>query len=388
HYFSNFIGFQAWISDARFMQQKQRSDQRFFDYLLLSAPAMAILVLLHMLLYAFYPKQKVNLYYSLFVLGTTVSLFTRYESFVTLDPGMQLLCDKIFSASLSVMPFLFALLLYHISSSKLPKWKLVIIGSISAIFIAFYFFGENDLVTINATIGTLNNLFTVLVMIDGLIAVYKAIRRGDKRLWLIGGGMLIVVISSIVVGANIFLWFNTYQLMLGMSLICLVMPVLFSIYIAMDIASTNRKLAMQLTENERLATENLLREQEKTKLIGEQAEQLEKTVLERTAQVREQAERLKEMDAAKSRFFVNLTHEFKTPLTLIINPAKELLKQPDAEAARQYAQFILQNSERLLQLINQLLDLSRLESGQMELNYQHTDLVKWLQLHVRKWAEL
>jgi signal transduction histidine kinase/DNA-binding response OmpR family regulator len=388
HYFSNFVGFQAWISDARFMQQKQRADQRFFDYLLMSGAAMAILVLLHMLLYAFYPKQKVNLYYSMFVLGTTISLFTRCEAFVTLDPGMQLLFYKIFSASISIMPFLFALLLYYVSRPKLPRLKLWIIGSIAAIFIAFYFLGSNDLLTINSTIGTLNNLFTVLVMIDGLIAVSKAIRRGNQRLWLIGGGILIVVISSVVVGANIFLLFNVYQLMLGMSLICLVMPVLFSIYIAMDVASTNRKLATQLTENDRLATENLLKEQEKTKLIGEQAEKLERTVLERTAQVREQAERLKEMDAAKSRFFVNLTHEFKTPLTLIINPAKELLKQPDAEAAKQYANFILQNSERLLQLINQLLDLSRLESGQMELNYQHIDLVKWLQLHVHQFSSL
>ncbi|MET0464084.1 MAG: ATP-binding protein [Chitinophagaceae bacterium] len=388
-YFSNFVGFQAWISDARFMQEKQRTDQRFFDYLLMSGAAMAILVLLHLLLYAFYPKQKVNLYYSLFVLGTTISLITRYEAIATTDPGLQLLLYKIFSTSLSLMPFLFALLLYHVSGHQLPRLKLAIIFTIAAVFICFYFFGKNiDLLTINSTTGTLNNLFTVLVMVDGLIAVYKAFRKGNKRIWLIGAGILIVVAGSVIVGANTFRLFNMYQLMAGMSILCLVIPILFSIYIAMDVASTNRKLATQLKENDRLATENLLKEQEKTKLMAEQAEKLERTVLERTAQVREQAERLKEMDAAKSRFFVNLTHEFKTPLTLIINPAKELLKQPDTEAARQYANFILQNSERLLQLINQLLDLSRLESGQMDLHYQHTDLVKWLQLHVHQFSSL
>src|SRR5690606_1465504 len=107
----------------------------------------------------------------------------------------------------------------------------------------------------------------------------------------------------------------------------LIMPVLFSVYLAIDVASTNRSLAFQLTENEKLAAENLAQEQEKSRLIADQAAHLEQTVMERTAQVREQAEKLREMDTAKSRFFVNLTHEFKTPLTLIINPARELLRQ-------------------------------------------------------------
>ncbi|MCG2612752.1 ATP-binding protein [Terrimonas sp. NA20] len=389
HYFSNFVGFQGWISEANFMLAKHRSDQRFYDYLLMSGAAMSMLILLHLLLYAFYPKQKVNLYYSLFVLGTTISLFARYEAIVTRDPGMQLLLYKIFSASISLMPFFFALLLYHVSSAVLPRKKLWFIGIISMVFTVIYFFGNNvDLLTINSTIGTLNNLFTVLVMADGLIAVSKAIRRGDQRIWLIGFGILIVVLGSVIVGANTFRLFNFYQLMTGMAILCLVMPVLFSIYIAMDVASTNRQLSAQLKQNDLLASENLLKEQEKTQLITQQAEQLEKTVMERTAQVRDQAERLREMDAAKSRFFVNLTHEFKTPLTLIINPARELLKQPDTAAAKQYASFILQNSERLLQLINQLLDLSRLENGQMDIHYQSIDLVKWLQLHVQQFSSL
>lgn len=389
HIFRNFIGFQAWLGDLRVMDQKQKSDQHFFDYLLMSAAAMAILVFLHMLLYVFYPKQRVNLYYSLFVFGTTVSLFTRCWAIDTHDPGNQLLYNKIFSASISFMPFLFALLLYHVSGPRLPRLKLLIIGVISSAFTLIYFFDRDvDLLSINSTIGYLNNLFTVLVMTDGLIAVFKAIRRGNKRLWLIGIGILLVVLGSIIVGANTFRIFTFYQLMTGMAILCLVMPVLFSIYIAMDVASTNRKLAVQLEENQRLSAENLAKEQEKNKLISAQAEQLEKTVLERTAQVREQAERLKEMDAAKSRFFVNLTHEFKTPLTLIINPARELLNQPDASAAKQYAGFILQNSERLLQLINQLLDLSRLENGQMEISYRSIDIVRWLQVLVQQFSSL
>lgn len=388
HYFKNFVGFQAWIGDLQAMNSKQKADQRFFDYLLMSGSAMLILVLLHLLLYFFYPKQKTNLYYSLFVTGTALTLFIRYEAVVTRDPGMQLLLYKLFSVCISIMPLLFALLLYHLSGKKMPALRLSVIACVTVLFSVFYFIGEQNLLAINSISGSLNNVFMLLVLIDGLWLVYKSIRQGNKRLWLIWIGIFITVISSILVGANIFLFFSFRQVMTGMAIICLVMPVAFSIYIAMEVASTNRLLEKQLDENKRLANDNLAKEIEKTKLISEQAEQLEKTVLQRTAQVREQAAKLQEMDAAKSRFFVNLTHEFKTPLTLIINPAKELLDENDKETIRAHAGFILQNSERLLQLINQLLDLSRLENGQMTLHYQNIDLVNWLQVFVGQFTSL
>ena len=94
------------------------------------------------------------------------------------------------------------------------------------------------------------------------------------------------------------------------------------------------------------------------------------------------------MDPANSSFFVNLTHEFKTPLTLIINPAKELLQHTSEAASRRYAQFILQNSERLLQLINQLLDLSKLESKQLQVSTQPIELVQWLRNYVLQHGSL
>nr|WP_262919571.1 hybrid sensor histidine kinase/response regulator [Niabella hibiscisoli] len=73
---------------------------------------------------------------------------------------------------------------------------------------------------------------------------------------------------------------------------------------------------------------------------------------------------------------------------MIINPAKELLQHPDAATAKQYAGYILQNSERLLQLINQLLDLSRIENGQMDIRYRNIDMVKWLRMHVQQFGSL
>ncbi|WP_173021324.1 hybrid sensor histidine kinase/response regulator transcription factor [Lewinella sp. W8] len=79
---------------------------------------------------------------------------------------------------------------------------------------------------------------------------------------------------------------------------------------------------------------------------------------------------LVELDAFKSRLFANLTHEFRTPLTLILGPARRLLRtgqeRSDPTLARE-ARRIDRQGKRLLRMINQLLDLQKLEAGQMKL---------------------
>jgi DNA-binding response OmpR family regulator/nitrogen-specific signal transduction histidine kinase len=78
--------------------------------------------------------------------------------------------------------------------------------------------------------------------------------------------------------------------------------------------------------------------------------------------------RLREMDEFKSRFYTNITHEFRTPLTVIMGMAGQIKNHP------QEKNLIQRNSENLLRLINQLLDLSRLESGSLTLNPVHRDI--------------
>ncbi len=95
----------------------------------------------------------------------------------------------------------------------------------------------------------------------------------------------------------------------------------------------------------------------------------------------EQLERKKmeEMDELKSKFFTGISHEFRTPLTLISTPLDQLAKkhQTDIETSHTVG-LIKRNAERLLRLINQLLDLSRLEAGQLKLQVHKSDFVQWL----------
>ena len=91
-----------------------------------------------------------------------------------------------------------------------------------------------------------------------------------------------------------------------------------------------------------------------------------------------EAEKLREVDTLKSRFFANISHEFRTPLTLIMGPVKQLLSSEIRETVKNQYKIILRSSDRLLGLINQILDLSKLESGKMQLQTSKTDIVPFV----------
>ena len=93
---------------------------------------------------------------------------------------------------------------------------------------------------------------------------------------------------------------------------------------------------------------------------------------------RRRAAELAALDAAKTNFFSNVSHEFRTPLTLILGPLEDLLASADLrEEQRERLLSMRRNGLRLLKLVNTVLDFSRLESGRMRAAYQPTDLADY-----------
>ncbi|MFQ5639709.1 MAG: two-component regulator propeller domain-containing protein [bacterium] len=90
------------------------------------------------------------------------------------------------------------------------------------------------------------------------------------------------------------------------------------------------------------------------------------------------SEKLKELDTLKSQFFANISHEFRTPLTLILGPIEQITAKIKEGELKQTLGIVQRNARRLLRLINQLLDLSRLESGKMQLRAAPGDIVGFL----------
>jgi PAS domain S-box-containing protein len=92
---------------------------------------------------------------------------------------------------------------------------------------------------------------------------------------------------------------------------------------------------------------------------------------------RKRAEALAEIDRAKTTFFSNVSHEFRTPLTLMMNPIEEILAEPPSRLASEHRSLLHvahRNSLRLLRLVNTLLDFSRVEAGRIQANYEPVDL--------------
>jgi signal transduction histidine kinase/DNA-binding response OmpR family regulator/ligand-binding sensor domain-containing protein len=108
-----------------------------------------------------------------------------------------------------------------------------------------------------------------------------------------------------------------------------------------------------------------------TYMVRRNRKQLEKR------QTLEKQRQKEELDQMKFRFFTNISHEFRTPLTLIMTPLSILIQQLNDETLKQKLTSIYRNAENMLGLINQLLDFRKLEMGGEKLNLSCDDFVKF-----------
>ena len=91
-----------------------------------------------------------------------------------------------------------------------------------------------------------------------------------------------------------------------------------------------------------------------------------------------EAEKLRELDRVKSEFFSNISHEFRTPLTLILGPLDEIINKTGNSLLKNQALMMKRNALLLLKLINQILDLSMLDAGKLKLQASYSDICTFL----------
>jgi len=108
--------------------------------------------------------------------------------------------------------------------------------------------------------------------------------------------------------------------------------------------------------------------------VNKQTE-LKDSIKEKNNSLAEQTEKLKESDKLKSQFFANISHEFRTPLTLILGLLNKQIDNSESDVLIQDSITMKRNANRLLQLINQLLDLSKLEAGELKLTLVKTNVI-------------
>lgn len=98
----------------------------------------------------------------------------------------------------------------------------------------------------------------------------------------------------------------------------------------------------------------------------------------RAEQERKEAERVHELDQLKLKFLTNLSHEFRTPISLILGPVESLIEQEKSNPLRLQLNMIKRNGKRLLNLVNQLLDFRKMEEQELKLQPKEGELISFL----------
>jgi signal transduction histidine kinase len=282
-----------------------RSDTYFLDYI--KASVFFILSLLHLVLFVYAPTRKANLYFFVFsLLSTTNYLLSGYgHQHVHMAAPRMFLLIFIFLLFTSSC-FFFVLAAYSIFRRKrgLVFWLLSGAFVISLpLFLAFYHTGW--------LVGLM--LFPMLTFSESARITLGADRKTNAGIQVVTYGAvaflvlyplaLAFIFGILPAGPNGF--FGHFAFNLGI----LSLPIALSIYLSAEASFTSRSLAARLVEVQELSEKTSLQEREKRQL--------------------------QEMDQVKSRFFANISHEFRTPLALIRGTVETLMRKDEAGSKRQ-----------------------------------------------------
>ena len=373
-----FAGFSAWVASPEHVMAQMHDDERLDMLNLVVVAGTGVLALLHFLLFLFYRSQRANLYYSLYTGVVAGTSLMAYSLVALSDDDARWWVALVLQVSVVLSPLLLLAFVYSVCQVPLTRRWMGLLGLVGAAQLA---------------LTQLAFTYHLPLVLPGLMLVpwldmgrvlSHALWQRRPGLGLVALGFVATILVYVFAFWDLFgLWpiYCTLAHQLITQLGFMVLPVCMSVYLAREFATTRRGLETQLRQVEHLSAHTLSLETERRQLVSAQNERLEATVQARTEEVIQQnhtlaaqrdeisaqADRLRALDQEKTRFFTNITHEFRTPLTLMLGPAAQIAADTHEPATRQQAQLVERNAQRLLHLINQLLDLSRIEAGQQAL---------------------
>lgn len=384
-------GFRVFAFEAQRGLRIADEHSRATGLILIPLATIALLAAVYFVLFGLDHRRRIYLHYSLFLANFALTCTAQYIAGATNDPLVYSMAVQLSHTTQTFWAVTAAVFVYSVCERPLPIRLGWVIGFLAAVLTGGQFFLDDPayrFLTVTCTV------FILLINLASVRLIWQAMQRRQPGVWLIGLGFLLVLLTFVGAAADPFdLWSgNRFGQTLAISLGFLSLPLCFSIYLARQYAQTNRSLETQLEQVRTLSHRTIMQEQEKAHLLAEQNEHLEQQVQARTQEIQaqnhqlteqktaieQQAQALSELDGLKTRFFTNITHEFRTPLTLVLGPAEQIMAQSREETSRQNAHLVQRNAQRLLDLINQLLDLGKLEAGKLKLQPQPGDLLTFV----------
>jgi signal transduction histidine kinase len=134
----------------------------------------------------------------------------------------------------------------------------------------------------------------------------------------------------------------------------------------------HQKMELEKLVAERTANCNLQKSKVESKNI--ELEKQKQEILRQRDQVEQMTQKVHEADQMKLRFFTNISHEFRTPLTLILGPVEKMLNSNIRDEIQEQLSLIHRNALRLLRLVNEIMDFRKIETGRMKLRVTNNDL--------------
>jgi len=145
----------------------------------------------------------------------------------------------------------------------------------------------------------------------------------------------------------------------------------------LNLNKTNSILSIQREENI-LQQQKILEQKNQLEVSNLLLENQNKEIITQRDKLEEMVHQVEELSQTKLNFFTNVSHEFRTPLTLLLGPLERLIEsdEPDATKRKSTYHTIFQNAQRLLRLINQLLEFRKIEFGKISLNLKQGNIVQ------------
>ncbi|MCB9317514.1 MAG: response regulator [Lewinellaceae bacterium] len=317
-----------------------------------------LMMLLYNLIKFFIVKDRSYIYYSGYLL--MVLVYTGYISndledligrfvFAEHPAFFNLFKMSVYLGMMCWLAFIRSFLdLEHL----LPKWDryfgyVIWLGAPLILLFVFLAFRYNFSYVIDDR-ATL--FYIALVTISGFLFVYPLYRTKDPKGYFIAAGIAVICLGFLLT-----LFSRVYQTEYTVDYlkICTLIEILI---FSMGLAYRHRKQVEARQQADFALIESQLHQK------FQQQENL----------------RLREIDDFKSRFFTNITHEFRTPLTVILGMGEQLSNLETDRQKKNMLSLIRRNGESLLRLINQILDLAKLESQSLTINYIQGNILTYL----------